>query len=95
MGLLIVVGAQCLQRQLQVFQPGELARVEKLITEIDEIVQCDKVTGDDAFVCRMHLRGIEELDHCLRKIASFATTSTSIVKSTLVSNRLLPLDGAD
>jgi len=75
--------------------PGELARVEKLITEIDEIVQCDKVTGDDAFVCRMHLRGIEELDHCLRKIASFATTSTSIVKSTLVSNRLLPLDGAD
>lgn len=72
--------------------PGELARVQELICAIPEVVQCDKVTGDDAFVCRMHLRNIDELDLCLAKISNFATTSTAIVKSTLVSNRLLPLD---
>lgn len=71
--------------------PGELARVEKLILEIPEISQCDKVTGDDAFFCRLHLRDISELDRCLSKISSYATTSTSIVKSSPIVNRLLPL----
>lgn len=75
--------------------PGELSRVEKLISEIHEIVQCDKVTGDDAFFCRIHLRTIEELDQCLSKISRYATTSTSIVKASPVANRLLPLHEPD
>ncbi|WCM87520.1 Lrp/AsnC family transcriptional regulator [Acidovorax sp. NCPPB 3576] len=72
--------------------PGEMSRVEQVIRGIDAVVQCDKVTGDDAFFCRLYLREIEELDHCLGKLAPYATTSTSIVKSTQVANRLLPLE---
>ncbi|GKS99188.1 Lrp/AsnC family transcriptional regulator [Acidovorax sp. SUPP3434] len=72
--------------------PGELSRVEQVIREIDEVVQCDKVTGDDAFFCRLYLRDIEALDPCLGKLAPYATTSTSIVKSTQIANRLLPLE---
>ncbi|MBJ7220372.1 MULTISPECIES: Lrp/AsnC family transcriptional regulator [unclassified Brenneria] len=75
--------------------PGELNRVEKLIAAIKEITQCDKVTGDDAFFCRLHLRHIEELDICLSKISRYATTSTSIVKSSPVANRLLPLRSSE
>ncbi|ADX44785.1 transcriptional regulator, TrmB [Paracidovorax avenae ATCC 19860] len=73
--------------------PGEVARVEQVIRDIGEIVQCDKVTGEDAFFCRLHLRSIEELDHCLGRIAHYATTSTSIVRSMPVANRLPPLGG--
>lgn len=71
--------------------PGELTRVEQLIIDMPEISQCDKVTGDDAFICRLHLRNIEDLDPCLSRISAHATTSTSIVKSSPVSHRLLPL----
>ena len=71
--------------------PGELARVERIIVDMAEVSQCDKVTGDDAFICRLHLRCIEDLDPCLGKISTYATTSTSIVKASPVSHRLLPL----
>jgi Lrp/AsnC family leucine-responsive transcriptional regulator len=56
-------------------------------------VECDKVTGEDCFVCRLYLRSIEELDEILSKVADRAETNTAIVKSTPIPRRLPPLDG--
>ncbi|MDY8109278.1 Lrp/AsnC family transcriptional regulator [Fulvimarina sp. 2208YS6-2-32] len=72
--------------------PGELNRVEALIAKLPEVTQCDKVTGQDAFFCRLHLKDIGDLDVILSKVSQFATTNTSIVKSSPVEARLPPLD---
>jgi len=71
--------------------PGKLAAVQKLIGEIREFSECDKVTGDDCFIGRLHLRSIEHLDRSLDKITDKAETSTAIVKSQPVKRRLPPL----
>jgi Lrp/AsnC family leucine-responsive transcriptional regulator len=70
--------------------PGKLHMVEKLIGEIPEFSECDKVTGDDCFIGRLHLRSIEHLDKILDRIADKAETNTSIVKAQPVRRRLPP-----
>ncbi|QCI63078.1 Lrp/AsnC family transcriptional regulator [Phreatobacter stygius] len=71
--------------------PGKLHTVQKLIREIPEFTECDKVTGDDCFIARLHLRSIEELDRILDRITDKAETSTAIVKAQPVKRRLPPL----
>ncbi|CAN7525605.1 Lrp/AsnC family transcriptional regulator [Trinickia sp. LjRoot230] len=73
-------------------QPGQLHLVEEAIRRIPEFVECDKVTGDDCFICRLYLRSIEELDEILSKVTDRAETSTAIVKATPVERRLPPLE---
>jgi Lrp/AsnC family leucine-responsive transcriptional regulator len=71
--------------------PGKLHTVEKLLREIPELVECDKVTGDDCFIARLHLRSMEQLDQILDRVAEQAETSTSVVKAQPVKRRLPPL----
>lgn len=71
--------------------PGQLQRVQRLIEEIPEFSECDKVTGDDCFVARLHLRSIEQLDDILDRLIDKAETNTAIVKSQPVKRRLPPL----
>lgn len=73
--------------------PGKLHIVQKLIEEIAEVTECDKVTGEDCFIARLHVRDIRDLDTILDRIADKAETNTSIVKSQPVVRRLLPLGG--
>jgi Lrp/AsnC family transcriptional regulator, leucine-responsive regulatory protein len=71
--------------------PGRLAEVQRLIEDCSEFTECDKVTGDDCFVARLHLRSVAELDGILDRITDKAETSTSIVKSSPIRRRLPPL----
>ncbi|CAB3679074.1 Lrp/AsnC family leucine-responsive transcriptional regulator [Paraburkholderia sp. GV068] len=71
--------------------PGQLHLVEEVIRRIPEFVECDKVTGDDCFICRLYLRTIDQLDEILSKVTERAETSTAIVKSTPLARRLPPL----
>lgn len=70
--------------------PGKLHIVQQLLADIPEVSECDKVTGDDCFIVRLHLRSIEQLDEILDRIIDKAQTSTSIVKSQPVRRRLPP-----
>jgi Lrp/AsnC family leucine-responsive transcriptional regulator len=65
--------------------------VQDLIQQIPQFSECDKVTGDDCFVGRLHIRSIDELDTILDRIADKAETSSSIVKAQPVKRRLPPL----
>lgn len=69
--------------------PGNLRKVEELICGISEVTQCDKVTGEDAYICRLYLTSIGELDDILSKVTLYATTNTSIIKASPVNNRAL------
>lgn len=67
--------------------PGKVHSLRARLQETKRIVQCDKVTGEDAFVARILLRDISELDGLLDGLSHLATTQTSIVKSSPVKTR--------
>lgn len=71
--------------------PGKLHVVGKLLQEIPEFCECDKVTGDDCYVARLFVRSIDQLDQILDRIADKAETSTAIVKSQTIQRRPPPL----
>jgi Lrp/AsnC family leucine-responsive transcriptional regulator len=73
--------------------PGKMQRVAQIIQGIPEITQCERVTGEDCFVARAHLRSIEEMERMIDMIVPHAMTNTSIIQSSPVAQRLPPLPG--
>jgi Lrp/AsnC family transcriptional regulator, leucine-responsive regulatory protein len=71
--------------------PGELKTVAGILRELPEIVECDRVTGEDCFVARAHLKSIEDLERLIDQIIPHAMTTTSIIQSTLVKRRPPPI----
>lgn len=67
--------------------PGELRRVVDILREMPEVVECDRVTGEDCFVARVHVASIEELERLIDRIIPHATTNTSIIQSSPVERR--------
>ncbi|MEM9584396.1 MAG: Lrp/AsnC family transcriptional regulator [Pseudomonadota bacterium] len=72
--------------------PGKVHLLAAKIVASERIVQCDKVTGEDAFVARMLLKDISELDTILEGFSTYASTQTAVVKSSPVHMRPPPLD---
>lgn len=71
--------------------PGQLHIVQAMLVDTPEVIECDKVTGDDCFICRLVLRSMSDLDRVLDRISERAETNTSIIKATPVARRLPPL----
>ncbi|MGE3873143.1 MAG: Lrp/AsnC family transcriptional regulator [Parvibaculaceae bacterium] len=72
-------------------RPGQFQRVQQMVAEIPQFAECDKVTGDDCLIARLHVRSIEELDEIVDRIGDKAETNTAIVKSQPVKRRPPPL----
>jgi Lrp/AsnC family leucine-responsive transcriptional regulator len=72
--------------------PGKVHLLAEQIINSDRIVQCDKVTGEDAFVARMLLKDISELDRLLEDFSSNASTQTAVIKSSPLRMRPPPLE---
>lgn len=59
---------------------GQLYLVEELLWWIFEFVECDKVIGDDCFICWFYLCMIEYFDDILLKVMECVEMSIVIVK---------------
>lgn len=75
--------------------PGQLPRVAELAQAIPEVVECHRITGDDCFIIKIHLPAMGHLDRILDRFLLLGTTTTSIVQSTPVPLRRLPLPGVE
>lgn len=71
--------------------PGELDKVAGIIRGIPEIIECDRVTGEDCFLARAHLRSVADLERVIDQIIPYAMTNTSVIQSSPVPPRLPPL----
>ncbi len=71
--------------------PGQLPRIADLAREIPEVVECDRVTGEDCFVIKIHLPNLEQLDRVLDAFLAYGTTTTSLIQSSPVARRAVPL----
>lgn len=68
--------------------PGQLQKVADILRGLPQIVECDRVTGEDCFIVRTYVRSIEELETLIDHIIPYAMTNTSIVQSSPVQRRL-------
>jgi Lrp/AsnC family leucine-responsive transcriptional regulator len=72
--------------------PGQLSKVAELAKQMPEVVECHRVTGEDCFILKIHIGSIgEHLDRVLDQFLVYGQTTTSIVQSTPVPARPLPL----
>ena len=67
--------------------PRELRKVADVARETPEIVQCDRVTGEDCYVMRAHVRDVEHLEEVIDRFAIYGQTTSSIVQSSPVPAR--------
>ncbi len=70
---------------------GELPRVARLVADIPEIIECDRVTGEDCFVAKVCVPRIDDLERVIDKLLPYAQTNTSIIQSSPVQRRQPPL----
>lgn len=73
--------------------PREIAKVADLARKTPEVVECSRITGDDCFVMRAHVRDVEHLEEVIDRFVPYGQTTTSIVQSSPVPRRGLPLNG--
>jgi Lrp/AsnC family transcriptional regulator, leucine-responsive regulatory protein len=73
---------------------GELHKVAELARQTPEVVECHRITGEDCFVMKLHLRDVEHMEEVIDRFLLYGQTTTSIVQSSPVPARGLPLDAA-
>lgn len=71
--------------------PGELHKVADILRGLPEVVECDRITGEDCFIARAHVQSVAHLEKLIDKVIPYAMTNTSIIQSSPVSRRLPPL----
>jgi len=71
--------------------PGEMHNMIEAIRETPQIVACDRVSGDDCFVARAHVRDVAEMEAVIDRIVPFGATNSSVVQSSPIEERLVEL----
>ena len=70
----------------------QLHKIPEVAREIPEVVECYRITGEDCFFVKLHLRAMEDLEPILDRFVLYGQTTTSIVHSAPVGPRPLPID---
>ncbi len=71
--------------------PGEMNNMIEAIRNTPQIVNCDRVSGEDCFVARAHVRDVAEMEEVIDRLLLFGATNSSIVQSAPVPPRLVEL----
>jgi Lrp/AsnC family leucine-responsive transcriptional regulator len=69
----------------------QIHKIPEVAGKTPEVVECERITGEDCFLLRLHVRGMEDLEPVLDRFTPFGQTTTSIVHSAPVARRALPL----
>jgi Lrp/AsnC family transcriptional regulator, leucine-responsive regulatory protein len=71
--------------------PRELKKVAELAQRTPEVVECHRITGDDCYLMKAHVRDVEHMEEVIDRFAIYGQTTTSIVQSSPVPRRPVPL----
>jgi Lrp/AsnC family leucine-responsive transcriptional regulator len=64
-----------------------IGKVAELAQETPEVTECHRVTGEDCFVMRLHVRDVLHLEELIDRFVLYGQTTTSIVQSSPVPGR--------
>jgi Lrp/AsnC family transcriptional regulator, leucine-responsive regulatory protein len=71
--------------------PGQLNRIADLARATPEVVECHRITGEDCFLMKVYVAEIDKLEEVLDRFLMYGQTTSSIVQSSPVPPRPLPL----
>ena len=74
--------------------PGQLRNVADAAAAAPEIVECNRITGEDCYIARAHVRDVEHLEQLIDRFTVLGQTTTSIVQSSPVHARGLAVGDA-
>jgi Lrp/AsnC family transcriptional regulator, leucine-responsive regulatory protein len=80
----MVISAHLRMRPVQ----GELKRVMSMLINASEIVEADRVTGEDCFYARAIVKDLVALEALVDHFLPFAATTTAVVQSSAVERRI-------
>jgi len=71
--------------------PERYPAVLALVETLPAVLECHHVTGEESFVIKLVVTTVAELEPLIEQLSQFGRTSTSIVMSSAVVKRPLPL----
>jgi Lrp/AsnC family leucine-responsive transcriptional regulator len=72
--------------------PRQLSKVAALAKDTPEVTECHRITGEDCFFMRLHVRDVDHLEEVIDRFVPYGQTTTSIMQSSPVPARGLALD---
>src|SRR5260370_28636014 len=75
--------------------PGQLPKIAELARRLGQVSACHRITGEHCFLVKVHAASVLDLEELLDPFLAYGQTVSSIVASTPVSPRPLPLPGND
>jgi Lrp/AsnC family transcriptional regulator, leucine-responsive regulatory protein len=73
--------------------PREIPKVAALARETPEVVECHRITGEDCFFMKLHVRDVEHLETVIDAFAFYGQTTTSIMQTSPVPRRPIGVPG--
>jgi Lrp/AsnC family transcriptional regulator, leucine-responsive regulatory protein len=71
-----------------------IAKVAALADATPEVTECHRVTGEDCFVMRLHVRDVEHLEELIDAFVLYGQSTTSIIQSSPVPGRGVAAEAA-
>jgi Lrp/AsnC family transcriptional regulator, leucine-responsive regulatory protein len=68
--------------------PGEVKRVAQMLIDTPEVVEADRVTGEDCFLAKVVVCDVQELETVIDRFLPFSSADTAIIQSSTVVRRL-------
>jgi Lrp/AsnC family leucine-responsive transcriptional regulator len=66
---------------------GQLKKVESAAQGTPEVVECHRVTGEDCYIMKIVVPGIDQLEGIIDRFTPYGATTTSIIHSSPVPPR--------
>jgi Lrp/AsnC family leucine-responsive transcriptional regulator len=67
--------------------PRQIAKVAELARATAEVVECHRITGEDCFFVKVHVRDVEHLEEVIDRFTVFGQTTTSVMQTSPVPAR--------
>lgn len=67
--------------------PRQIHKVAELVRGIPEVVECHRITGEDCYLVKAHVRSMSHLEEIIDQLVTFGQTTTSIIQSSPVQPR--------
>jgi Lrp/AsnC family transcriptional regulator, leucine-responsive regulatory protein len=68
--------------------PGEIKRLAQMLADTPQVIEADRVTGEDCFLAKIVVSDVHELESVIDLFVPFSSTDTAIVQSSTVVRRL-------
>jgi Lrp/AsnC family leucine-responsive transcriptional regulator len=64
--------------------PGQVKKVAQMLLDTPQVVEADRVTGEDCFLAKVVVCSVRELETVIDRFLPFSSTDTAIIQLSIV-----------